>query len=460
MPLPRAARLAVRRWLLLAAALLLVALAVVPAVTIAAGQQDAPPQTVSICHFDPNSETYAPATTAATDFYGSGQPGAHGGDARDIVPPFTIQDPGREPSSFGGRNWGATGQAIYQSGCNEKKIVICHRDSNPEQPYGPGSQSVSVNSILGGNGHAGHTGPVYPEKGPDGKWGDIIPPFEYDGQVFEGLNWDEKGQAIHQNNCGVPHPPDPKPITPILECVEALGDGKFLAHFNASNPNTTTVEPTGDQNCFHARPNRTVASSTRFAPGEVPNAAHAEFTGGTLTWSLTGKDAVASSDSTRCRGSITVVKELVPADDRGRFNLEIDGVVAGGGAAVGDAGTTDTIPVTADVHRVSEAGARGTESQRLRHPDRVPPGRQSGCGKRTGPPSACRVGRNQAIVCTITNRRKEARTGPCPFLPVLECVVFNDSAPDIAVWGYQNRNDHPVTILDRSAEPVHPGSAG
>jgi hypothetical protein len=62
----------------------------------------------------------------------------------------------------------------------------------------------------------------------------------------------------------------------------------------------------------------------------------------------------------RCRGSITVVKELVPADDRGRFNLEIDGVVAGSGAAVGDAGTTDTIPVTADVHRVSEAGLRGT----------------------------------------------------------------------------------------------------
>ena len=73
------------------------------------------------------------------------------------------------------------------------KVVICHRDSNLRQPYGPRAIVVSVDSIVKEqNGHASHTGPVWqPLPDTPETWGDIIPPFYYadDGvtKYFEGL---------------------------------------------------------------------------------------------------------------------------------------------------------------------------------------------------------------------------------------------------------------------------------
>ena len=46
-------------------------------------------------------------------------------------------------------------------------------------------------------------------------------------------------------------------------------------------------------------------------------------------------------------------------------------------------------------------------------------------------------------MCTITNTAvQEARL----VSPVLECVVFNQGTPDLAVWGYVNRSGEPVRI--------------
>ena len=126
----------------------------------------------------------------------------------DIIPPFEA-----ESGFYPGQNWTAEGQAIYFNNCQpideeppppgDEEITICHADANPQQPYGPGPISPSVNSILNQNGHAGHDGPVF-FPGIQEQWGDIIPPFVHENGSFPGLNWDADGQAIFFNNCQVP----------------------------------------------------------------------------------------------------------------------------------------------------------------------------------------------------------------------------------------------------------------
>jgi hypothetical protein len=95
----------------------------------------------------------------------------------------------------------ASGQA------NNDKVTICHRRAAVTNPYGPQAITVDQSSIFNNgivpNGHGTHTGPIFPATGPDGKWGDIIPPF--DG--YPGQNFTAEGQAILANNCQIPGPP-------------------------------------------------------------------------------------------------------------------------------------------------------------------------------------------------------------------------------------------------------------
>lgn len=129
-------------------------------------------------------------------------------DWGDIIPPFEA-----ESGFYPGQNWDAEGQAFWFNNCQipdeeppppgEEKVDICHARSSQTNPYGPGLQNVSVNSIVNPNGHGTHDGPVFFPGASD--WGDIIPPFEYgDNESFPGLNWDSDGQAIYFNNCQVP----------------------------------------------------------------------------------------------------------------------------------------------------------------------------------------------------------------------------------------------------------------
>src|SRR5438093_12092124 len=55
---------------------------------------------------------------------------------------------------------------------------------------------------------------------------------------------------------------------------------------------------------------------------------------------------------------LTVIKQLLPANDGGTFDLKIDGVTKA--AAVGNDGTTGSVEVSRGQHTVSEAGANGT----------------------------------------------------------------------------------------------------
>src|SRR5262249_13780478 len=153
-----------------------------------------------------------------------------------------------------------------------------------------------------------------------------------------------------------------------------------------------------------------------------------------------------SHDSPLCQASITVVKQLNPSGDPGRFNLEIDGETAGTGGAVGDGGTTGTIAVDTGERTVGESGATGTDLANYaiqivcRNGVEVLEEGAAATVKVT-------VVKDQSIICTITNTRKEGPgPGPKPVSPVLECVAFAKGAPSVAYWGYSNDNAFPVQI--------------
>ena len=84
-------------------------------------------------------------------------------------------------------------------------VTICHATNSNSNPYVQITPDVS--GVL--DGHADHTGPVWDPtlKAQHITWGDIIPPFDYDGGSYPGMNWTTEGQAIYNNGCVPPGPP-------------------------------------------------------------------------------------------------------------------------------------------------------------------------------------------------------------------------------------------------------------
>jgi hypothetical protein len=82
-----------------------------------------------------------------------------------------------------------------------EQVSFCDRTAAVVDPYS--MVTAAVDSIVA-QGHGGHTGPVFPAVGPDGAWGDIIPPFDYanGSQHFAGLNW-PAGSAVLNGGCAV-----------------------------------------------------------------------------------------------------------------------------------------------------------------------------------------------------------------------------------------------------------------
>lgn len=77
-------------------------------------------------------------------------------------------------------------------------VTICHRTGSHHNPYvviSPSATGVYHGHYLQHNEHA-----VFPNTASDGKWGDIIPPFQYQGVTYS-LNWNADGQAVWSNGC-------------------------------------------------------------------------------------------------------------------------------------------------------------------------------------------------------------------------------------------------------------------
>lgn len=308
---------------------------------------------------------------------------------------------------------------------DENTVRICHATGSEGNPYVTQSPAIENNGDLQG-GHLNHPN-------------DIIPPYRYvdaDGkpQTYAGKNWDERGQAIWGNSCeGVPDP-----IEPVFECVERSGSA-LVAHFGYDNPNGEAVVLPSGQNYFSPDPTYR-GQPSRFEPGRHESVFGAAFTGGSIMWHLTGNAVSVDEGSTRCQGTITVIKHLVPSTDPGRFDLKIDGVVEA--PAVGDTGTTGSVPVDTGSHTVSESGAGETDLG-----DYATSIRCIGGGKdvsQEGSSIDVSVSRGSSIVCTITNEAKAP--APKALTPVLDCVLFKDGQQDVAYWGYANTSGEVVRL--------------
>lgn len=89
-------------------------------------------------------------------------------------------------------------------------VTICHRTGSHSNPYVVISPSAS--GVYHGHYTEHNENAVFPNTASDGKWGDIIPPFQYKGVTYS-LNWNAQGQAVFNNGCQVPSTPPPTTTT-------------------------------------------------------------------------------------------------------------------------------------------------------------------------------------------------------------------------------------------------------
>lgn len=125
---------------------------------------------------------------------------------------------------------------------SRETITICHATNSHSNPYN--SQNPSKTADAGG--HDGHEGEIWYE-GIEEDWGDIIPPFDYDGGSYPGKNW-VTGEAIWNNDCEIPEP-DGGPTTGNLTVTKNTVGGNATFAFTGTSPivgfEITTVDATG-----------------------------------------------------------------------------------------------------------------------------------------------------------------------------------------------------------------------
>jgi hypothetical protein len=94
-----------------------------------------------------------------------------------------------------------------------QKVEICHATGSQQNPYVVNEPDASGDV----SGHDDHDGPIW-FPGIEEEWGDIIPPFTYDGGTYPGHNWDAWGQLIYANDCNIPEEPEIDVV--VTSCVE------------------------------------------------------------------------------------------------------------------------------------------------------------------------------------------------------------------------------------------------
>ena len=139
---------------------------------------------------------------------------AHHVDPSKSSVPRTRHGPGADRGDVHAGCPAGVGDASWQ-------VLICHAtssESNPDVGTLVDMSSVDEENNPTLNGHGTHLGPVFPNKDESGNWGDIIPPFEYEGVTFAGYNWTELGQAIYNGGKGCPEVqvtfPTPPSVSP------------------------------------------------------------------------------------------------------------------------------------------------------------------------------------------------------------------------------------------------------
>ena len=135
------------------------------------------------------------------------------------------------------------------------KVRICHGVGGVGTgPYVEIEVSQSGVDGAGGGDHFGeHTGPIFDPTvhslGGPVTWGDIIPPFDVDGDPLPpptgpgGLNWTAQGQAIWNAGCNLPGPAPAALATPTKSAsgTAAVGSTNFTYTITTSNTGGTTA---------------------------------------------------------------------------------------------------------------------------------------------------------------------------------------------------------------------------
>lgn len=116
--LTRARRLPARKSLALAIAVPLAAAGLAFAAAGSANAAAAANQ--PICHATGAAGKYVPESP---NIDATGLSGGHTGHARDIIPPFPYTDKSGVLQHFAGQNWTATGQAIFNNGCDTPNAI-------------------------------------------------------------------------------------------------------------------------------------------------------------------------------------------------------------------------------------------------------------------------------------------------------------------------------------------------
>lgn len=131
----------------------------------------------------------------------------------------------------------------------QPKVTLCHRTNSDTNPYV--RITVDANAVIK-EGHGDHTGPVWSPglKAQQIKWGDIIPPFAYNGGTYAGMNWTDAGRAIFSAGCAVPQaqtstpPPTQTATSSAADTVTPAATGTLSATATTSAAATTSVAAT------------------------------------------------------------------------------------------------------------------------------------------------------------------------------------------------------------------------
>lgn len=131
-----------------------------------------------------------------------------------------------------------------------------------------------------------------------------------------------------------------------------------------------------------------------------------------------GQDATCTITNTYTPPAATTLKIdkiVVPSSDSGKFNLQIDGVNAGTGTAVGNGGTTGAVSVTAGNHTVGETPAQSGSL------DDYIISIWGDCAS----DGSINLSSGQNKVCTITNTKKPKLTVVKTISPTSDTGKFN-----------------------------------
>jgi hypothetical protein len=208
-----------------------------------------------------------------------------------------------------------------------------------------------------------------------------------------------------------------KPLVPVLECVVFRAGAPTQAVWGYRNDNDFAVRvSTGAGNGFEPSPPADRGQPQLFEPGRWVGIFQTPFGNAvTLTWTLAGQTATASSSSPRCTSIIELRKVVAPANDPGVFNLRLnDQVLATGGNG------TIAGPYTIGVGEgtVSETAGPGTN---LADYDSSVKCTRNGVVEVSvsGTKVDGEVANGDFVVCTFTNTRITAPPTPVPPDPPL-----------------------------------------